>query len=50
MESKTTTIRVKIETKERLDKQRRPGQSYDGLFCELLDILERVYGSKQKRR
>ena len=34
------TIRVGVETSDRLDKLRHKGQSYDGLIAELLDLCE----------
>lgn len=33
-------IRIRKETKERLDKLRHIGQSYDGVITELLDSLQ----------
>lgn len=33
-------VRVNRTTKERLDKLKAPGQSYDGLIRQLLDFLE----------
>ena len=35
------TINLKQATKDRLDKNRAPGQSYDGFICQLVDLWER---------
>jgi hypothetical protein len=35
-------IGIKISTKERLDKLRHSGQSWDGVITELLDNLEPI--------
>ncbi len=35
-----TTIGLKNSTKEKLDKNRAPGQCYDGFLCQLLDLWE----------
>ena len=35
------TIGVKKVTKDRLDKNRAPGQCYDGFLCQLVDLWER---------
>lgn len=37
---KAVTIRVKVKTRERLDKQKHKGQTYDGIINEILDKLE----------
>jgi hypothetical protein len=33
-----TTIGLKTTTKNRLDKNRAPGQCYDGFICQLVDL------------
>jgi hypothetical protein len=38
-----TTIAVKITTKNRLDRDRFTGQSYDGFICHLLDSWEKQH-------
>lgn len=44
------TVRIRRETKSRLDKIRHPGQSYDGLFEELLDAWdENIRAGRQHR-
>lgn len=44
------TVRIRRETKARLDKIRHPGQSYDGLFEELLDVWdENIRAGRQPR-
>jgi hypothetical protein len=35
-----STIGLKMSTKEKLDKNRAPGQSYDGFLCQLVDRWE----------
>lgn len=35
-----TTIGLKRTTKSRLDKNRAPGQCYDGFVCQLVDLWE----------
>jgi len=35
-----TTIGLKTTTKARLDKNRAPGQCYDGFISQLLDLWE----------
>jgi len=37
-----TTIGVKKLTKTRLDKNRAPGQCYDGFICQLVDLWEKT--------
>jgi hypothetical protein len=36
-----TTVGLRQATKTRLDKNRAPGQCYDGFLCQLLDLWER---------
>jgi hypothetical protein len=35
-----TTVGVKQNTKDRLDKNRAPGQCYDGFLCQMVDLWE----------
>ena len=42
-----TTIGLKRDTKDRLDKNRAPGQCYDGVICQLVDLWEKVKQNKQ---
>ena len=35
-----TTICVTKDTKERLDKEKAPGQSYNGFICQLIQRWE----------
>jgi len=35
-----TTVGLRQSTKKRLDKNRAPGQCYDGFLCQLLDLWE----------
>ena len=39
---KRTTIGVKRTTKVKLDKNRAPGQCYDGFICQLIDLWEKA--------
>ena len=38
----TTTIRVRKTTKVKLDKNRAPGQCYNGFICQLIDLWKEV--------
>jgi hypothetical protein len=38
--SQTTTIGLRKTTKARLDKNRAPGQCYNGFICQLVDLWE----------
>ena len=40
-----TTIGLKKATKEKMDKNRAPGQCYDGFICQLVDLWERNNGN-----
>ncbi|MDD5605658.1 MAG: hypothetical protein PHX29_07140 [Dehalococcoidales bacterium] len=35
-----STIGLKVTTKNKLDKNRAPGQCYDGFLCQLVDMWE----------
>ena len=37
-----TTIGLKKTTKDGLDKNRAPGQCYDGFTCQLVDLWEKT--------
>ena len=37
-----TTIVLKKTTKDGLDKNRAPGQCYDGFICQLVDLWEKT--------
>ena len=37
-----TTVGVRQSTKDKLDKNRAPGQCYDGFICQLVDLWESV--------
>ena len=41
------TIGLKKITKDRLDKNRAPGQCYDGFICQLVDLWERIKEGKR---
>jgi len=44
---KRTTIGVKKLTKTRLDKNRAPGQCFDGFICQLVDLWEKVEAGRR---
>ncbi len=48
MNAKNTrsTIGLRTSTKDKLDKNRAPGQCYDGFLCQLVDMWEEVNGRK----
>jgi hypothetical protein len=37
-----TTIAIWKSTKDKLDKNRAPGQCYNGFICQLLDLWESI--------
>ena len=37
-----TTIGIRKRTKGRIDKNRAPGQCYDGFICQLVDLWEKT--------
>ena len=41
-----TTIGIKTATKDRLNKNRAPGQCYDGFIYQLVDLWERVNSNR----
>ena len=38
----TTTIAIWKSTKDKLDKNRAPGQCYNGFICQLVDLWEKT--------
>jgi hypothetical protein len=42
-----TTIGLKRTTKDKLDKNRAPGQCYDGFICQLVDLWEDIKENKK---
>jgi len=42
------TIGLTKATKEKLDRNRAPGQCYDGFICQLVDLWEKIKDSKQE--
>ena len=42
-----TTIGVRLNTKEKLDNNRAPGQCYDGFICQLVDLWEKTYNNNK---
>ena len=47
MESGKTrsTIGFRTSTKDKLDKNRAPGQCYDGFLCQLVEMWEEAHGN-----
>jgi hypothetical protein len=37
-----TTIAIRKHTKAKLDRNRAPGQCYDGFVCQLVDLWEKT--------
>jgi hypothetical protein len=42
-----TSIGLKKTTKEGLDKNKAPGQCYDGFICQLIELWEKVKEERQ---
>ncbi|MDD2251973.1 MAG: hypothetical protein PHQ10_03285 [Dehalococcoidales bacterium] len=40
------TLGIKLSTKNKLDKNRAPGQCYDGFICQMIELWEEVNGSR----
>ena len=38
----TTTIAIRKSTKDKLDRNRAPGQCYNGFICQLIDLWEKT--------
>jgi hypothetical protein len=38
----TTSIAIWKSTKDKLDRNRAPGQCYNGFICQLVDMWERI--------
>jgi len=45
-----TTVGVKQSTKDKLDRNRAPGQCYDGFICQLVDLWEQSNDTKKRVR
>lgn len=39
---KTTTIAIWKSTKDKLDRNKAPGQCYNGFICQLIDLWEKT--------
>ena len=46
-EIRNLSLRPQKITKDRLDKNRAPGQCYDGFICQLVDLWERIKEGKR---
>jgi hypothetical protein len=44
-----TTIGLKKTTKSRLNKERAPGQCYDGFLCQMMDLWDETKKEDKKR-
>ena len=40
-----TTIGLKSATKDKLDRNRAPGQCYDGFLCQMVELWELTHSS-----
>ena len=47
MSKERTTIGLKSATKDKLDKNRAPGQCYDGFIYQLVDLWEKTNGNSK---
>ena len=45
--AKRTSIEIKEKTKERLDRNKNPGQAYDGFINQLMDLWEKIKANKK---
>jgi hypothetical protein len=43
-----TTIAIWQSTKDKLDRNRAPGQCYNGFICQLVDLWEKTGEEKNK--
>ena len=43
-----TTVGVKQSTKDKLDRNRAPGQCYDGFICQMVDLWEQSGDTKKR--
>ena len=41
-EKQITTIAIWKSTKDKLDRNRAPGQCYNGFICQLVDLWEKI--------
>jgi hypothetical protein len=46
----TTSIAIWKSTKDKLDKNKAPGQCYNGFICQLVDLWERREEEKEYSR
>ena len=49
-EKQITTIAIWKSTKDKLDRNRAPGQCYNGFICQLVDLWERREEEKEYSR
>lgn len=45
-----TTIGLKKTTKNKLDRNRAPGQCYDGFLCQLVGMWEEAHNVNKNKR
>jgi hypothetical protein len=48
--NKNTTIGIWKSTKDKLDKNKAPGQCYNGFICQLVDMWERIGEENHKNK
>ena len=48
MSNARTTIGLRSATKDKLDKNRAPGQCYDGFIYQLVDLWEKTNGNRDR--
>ena len=44
--TKRTTIGLRATTKDKLDRNRAPGQCYDGFICQMVDLWEQNFDNQ----
>ena len=42
-DTQRSTIGLRVSTKEKLDRERAPGQCYDGFLCQLVDMWDEFH-------
>ena len=48
MSNARTTIGLRSATKDKLDKNRAPGQCYNGFIYQLVDLWEKTNGNRDR--
>jgi len=47
MHKETVLIRIRKETRDKLDSVKAPGQTLDGIITQLIELWKEVKGKKQ---